>query len=191
MAQRILERDARLIRSRTRRQKPLGRVDKKLRPPTHEEPFSVAYGGHMGDGQNREDWAGYLRRMTSRPGWSVARLSRESGIHRGTIFKWMSNKGTAGVNVNSVKAVAAAFGDDPANALRAAGSVEVAKDAERDEEIELVRTDPRLSPEMKIRIVTLIVERRERERQAALAETRRLIDLMSPSEEDGGEREAG
>jgi transcriptional regulator with XRE-family HTH domain len=129
----------------------------------------------MGDGQAREDWAGYLRRMTSRPGWSVARLARESNIHRGTIFKWISGKG--GVNVSSVTAIAQALGDDPANALRAAGAV--APEVDRtDEEIELVRTDPRLDPEMKIRIVDMIIDRREREREAALAETRRLIELM-------------
>lgn len=76
----------------------------------------------MGDGRStNEDWGSYLRRMTSRPGWSVARLARESNIHRGTIFKWIAGKG--GVTVASVRAIANALGDDPANALRAAGNV--------------------------------------------------------------------
>lgn len=129
----------------------------------------------MGDGQVREDWAGYLRRMTSRPGWSVARLARESHIHRGTIFKWISGKG--GVNVASVTAIAEALGDDPAHALRAAGAV--APDADpADEEIELVRTDPQLDEDMKARIIAIILDRRVRDRAASLAETQRMIDLM-------------
>ncbi|MEU5938663.1 helix-turn-helix transcriptional regulator [Micromonospora sp. NPDC047548] len=73
----------------------------------------------MGDASSpAEDWAGYLRRMTSRPGWSVARLAREAGIHRGTIFGWIKGEG---VTVASVKAIAKALGDDEAHALAAAG----------------------------------------------------------------------
>lgn len=135
----------------------------------------------MGDDQVREDWAGYLRRMTSRPGWSVARLARESSIHRGTIFKWISGKG--GVNVSSVTAIAEALGDDAANALRAAGRVDTGEAV--DEEIELVRSDPNLDPETKVRIVTLIVERREADRRASIAETQRLIELFRRRDEAG------
>jgi len=84
-----------------------------------------AYRKRVGDGHSAtgapEDWASYLRRMTSRPGWSVARLARESGIHRGTIFDWMAGKG--GVTISSVRAIAEALDDDPANALLAAGNV--------------------------------------------------------------------
>lgn len=97
-------------------------VVKERRPPTAQDPFAVAYRVPMSDGGNRESWADYLRRMTDRPGWSVARLGRESGIHRATIFKWIAGKG--GANVTSVRAIAAALGDDPANALRAAGNME-------------------------------------------------------------------
>ena len=98
------------------------RVVKEQRPPTNHDPFSEPYRMPMGDGHDRaESWADYLRRMTSRPGWSVARLARESGIHRATIFKWMSGRG--GATVASVRAIAEALGDDPANALRAAGSM--------------------------------------------------------------------
>lgn len=182
MPQTVLERDSREYKRRKRRGKPLGRVDKTLRPPTCIDPHSVAQTVSMGDGQAREDWAGYLRRMTSRPGWSVARLARESSIHRGTIFKWISGKG--GVNVSSVTAIAQALGDDPAIALRAAGRVDA--DEAVDEEIELVRSDPDLDPETKIRIVTLIVERRERERAAAIAETQRIIDFAKQQRRQAG-----
>lgn len=47
-----------------------------------------------------------------------------------------------------------------------------------DEEIELVRTDPKLTPDMRERIITLILERRKRERAAAIEDTRRMIDLF-------------
>lgn len=127
----------------------------------------------MGDGSVGEDWSSYLRRMTSRPGWSVARLARESNIHRGTIFKWISGRG--GVTVASVRAIADALGDDPTTALRAAGRAPI---DEVDEEIEFVRTHPKLSAEMKHRIIELVLERRAREREHGLAETRRLIEIM-------------
>lgn len=68
-----------------------------------------------------ETWADYLRRMTQRPGWSVARLARESGIHRGTIFKYLA--GESGVTVDTVRRIAKALGDDPENALRAAAQI--------------------------------------------------------------------
>lgn len=47
-----------------------------------------------------------------------------------------------------------------------------------DEEIELVRSDPKLSPDMQARIIGLILERRERARVASIEETRRVIDLF-------------
>lgn len=129
----------------------------------------------MGDASGGENWAGYLRRMTDRPGWSVARLARESGIHRGTIFKWI--KGDRGITVANVVAVAQALGDDPVNALKAAAAV--GDEPPRDETIELVRTDPRLTPDQKIQAINLIVERRERQRAAELEEIRRIVELMA------------
>ncbi|WP_194821263.1 helix-turn-helix domain-containing protein [Micromonospora sp. S-DT3-3-22] len=47
-----------------------------------------------------------------------------------------------------------------------------------DEEIALVRTDPRLTDDMRQRIILLIRERRERDKAAALEDTRRMIDLF-------------
>lgn len=159
-----------------RRRELAQRVANERRPPGRKCRWQGAYRPRMSDGPSgTETWGSYLRRMTSRPGWSVARLAREASIHRGTIFKWM--KGETGVTVASVRAVAQALGDDPANALRAAGSVSGQVD-ETDEEVELVRTDPNLSADMKLRITRMILERRERERLAALEETRRLIELF-------------
>lgn len=113
------------------------RVVKKLRPSLYEDPFAGAYRRLMGDANERhESWSDYLRRMTSRPGWSVARLARESGIHRGTIFKWIAGK--TGATVANVKSIAEALGDDPAKALSAAGNVGVAT------------TDEPLDPDLKL-----------------------------------------
>jgi hypothetical protein len=47
-----------------------------------------------------------------------------------------------------------------------------------DEEIELVRGDKKLTPEMRERIIALILERRKRQRAASLEETRNMIDLF-------------
>jgi transcriptional regulator with XRE-family HTH domain len=49
---------------------------------------------------------------------------------------------------------------------------------QRDEEIELVANDPDLDNEMKMQIIKLIYERRERDRAAGVEETRRVIDIF-------------
>jgi transcriptional regulator with XRE-family HTH domain len=154
----------------------------KRRPVTYRWAWNTPYRVSMGDASEHtgETWGGYLRRMTSRDGWSVARLARQSGIHRGTIFKWI--KGVSGVNVASVRAIADALGEDPNEVLRAAAG-SVVDDDHPDPEEEYVRTHPKLSDDMKVRIIRLIRERRAVERQAGMDQTRRLVELM--------EREAG
>jgi transcriptional regulator with XRE-family HTH domain len=128
----------------------------------------------MSDASNPgEDWAGYLRRMTNRSGWSVARLSRDSGVHRGTIFKWMSGKG--GVTLASVRSIAAALGDDPTNALRAAGSAGGAPLPDADEELDLIMAAD-VDNQTKQVMVERLLERRERERQARIADLQFMID---------------
>src|SRR5690606_29096518 len=73
----------------------------------------------MGDASTGvETWPSYVRRMTSRPGWFVARLARESGINIASIFKWL--RGDRGVTLANVDAIARALGDDPNNAILAA-----------------------------------------------------------------------
>jgi len=114
--------------------------------------------------------------MTSRPGWSVARLARESGINRASIFKWL--RGDRGVTVANVVAIARALGDDPINALRAAASVGEAPPP-RDETIDLIRTDPRLTATQKIAAINLVMDQRQAHQAAELEQTRRIIDMMS------------
>ncbi|MEV7268442.1 helix-turn-helix transcriptional regulator [Micromonospora aurantiaca] len=134
----------------------------------------------MGDGDKRESWADYLRRMTDRPGWSVARLARDSGIHRATIFKWMAGKG--GANVASVRAIAEALGDDPANALRAAGNMPGAETEAMDPDVQIILrrlTDPTVSDAEKDAIRTAlkylaeVAERADTERPGRVVRRRK------------------
>jgi transcriptional regulator with XRE-family HTH domain len=98
-------------------------VGQRRRPGWYPGRPEVAYRTGMGDGEDAPTrWAAYLKQQTSRPGWSVARLAREAGFHRSTVFGWIA--GDDNVNVGSVLAIANALGDDPANALLAAGDVE-------------------------------------------------------------------
>lgn len=85
---------------------------------------ATPYRVHMSDPVNseRSPWAVYLDEVTHRSGWSVARLARESGIHRSTIFRWLSGDRT-GTTIDSVRKIAEAAGDDPDVVMRAAASV--------------------------------------------------------------------
>lgn len=130
----------------------------------------------MSDGlSGAEDWSGYLKRIASRPGWSVARLARESQIHRATIFKWMAGKG--GVTVASVRAIAEAVGDDPAEALRAAGSVATESS---DEELELILTAP-VDDQTKKLMIERLYELRERDKQRRMDEIEFLLKRSRPA----------
>lgn len=126
---------------------------------------------HMSDGSAEESWAQYLKRMTDRAGWSVARLARESGIHRSTIFRWIG--GGRGVTVASVRSIAAALGDDVADALRAAGNV--VDQEERDEEVQLILDAP-WSEEKKVRMIDRLYRLREEDKQRRIATMRLLLD---------------
>lgn len=125
----------------------------------------------MGDGLDvGEDWSGYLRRMTSRPGWTVARLARESGINRGTIFGYISRK-KKGVTIATVRAIAQALGDDPTNALRAAGQVT----GEVDEEVELILAEE-VDEGTKKAMLERLFQLRERDKQRRIEEIRFLAE---------------
>lgn len=147
------------------------------RPPTYKCRWTLIRGAPMST-TPPENWSGYLRRMTSRPGWSVARLARESGIHRGTIFKWIKS-GDGGVTVSSVRKIAAALGDDTEAALRAAAlRAEIPAQAadEIDDEIAAIMSRTDIDDDAKNEIVHLVIERREEDRKRREAEAQRLID---------------
>lgn len=111
------------------------------------------------------EWGRYLKRMTSRPGWSVARLARESGIHRATIFEWMKGDSDS-VTIGSVRAIAAALDDDLENALRAVASL-VTPHGGRDEEMELILAAP-VSRAVQRRMIAQLLELREHDRRRRL-----------------------
>lgn len=99
-----------------------------------------AYGVRMRDGSDggaANEWARYLREITSRPGWSVARLARDSGVHRSTIFRWLDGTDIKTVTVRSVRLIAEAAEDDIDRALRAAGSVLQHDDETNDLDLEV------------------------------------------------------
>ncbi len=71
----------------------------------------------------RGPWADYITWAARRAG-SVDALAERSGLHRVTLSSWKTGRVTAdNVALKSIRAVAAAVGDDPANALRAAGRI--------------------------------------------------------------------
>ncbi len=165
---------------RRSRSTPISDVAKERRltivPAPRPGPYRVTMGNNQAD---TNGWGDYLKRMTGRPGWSVARLAREAGVNRATVFKWIS--GRTGVTVANVRLVATALGDEPNNALRAAAGSVIADDDQllaTDEEIRLVNSDPRLTPAQRTRILRLIHDRRARERAAGLAETQSILDAL-------------
>lgn len=118
---------------------------------------------HVVDGGDA--WSAYLKRMTSRPGWTVARLSKESHIARSSIYKWITD-GASAITIDSVYRVADALGDDRANALRAAGNLPT----DHDPEVDLILSS-NLSEREKAAMIDRLMQRREEERQ------RRIDDL--------------
>jgi transcriptional regulator with XRE-family HTH domain len=131
-------------------------------------------------GEAPNDWGAYLKRMTARPGWSVARLARESGIHRATIFDWIKGGGES-VTIASVRAIARALDDDLESALRAVANLESAPGSP-DEEMELILSAP-VSAEMQKQMITQILELREQDRQQRL----RVIRWMVARESGAGD----
>lgn len=114
-----------------------------------------------------------------------AELGRRLGVDRGTVHRWETGQ-TRPDDATVVQTFAALFGLDLDEALSAAGL----RPGERpdaptplDAELELVRNDPGLTPDVKVSIVNLIMDRRARERATAIAETRRLIELMRRRDE--------
>jgi transposase-like protein len=131
--------------------------------PDGPEP-TVDYVANEGDA-----WSAYLRRMTGRPGWSVARLARDADLSRSTIFRWIA-EGAEGITIQSVYLVADALGDDRAEALRAAGNLP----PERDAEVELILSSNRTELE-KVAMIDRLMRRREEERQRRLDDLRWML----------------
>lgn len=111
--------------------------------------------------------------MTRRPGWSVARLARESGVARQTIFEWIK-VGSGSLTVASVRAIATALDVDMATAMLAAGDVLGPPDIAADPEMRLILQSTKLSEAQKADLIARVRARRARE----LEDIQALIDLV-------------
>jgi hypothetical protein len=135
-----------------------------------------------GDRQvDRDAWARVVGELiASETRGKIATFAKHVKVDERTVRHWLA--GTVGVREESVRKVAEGTGRDVMDLLVEVGyysRTEVWPVAENyDEEIELVRTDSGLTPEIKKRIIDNIVDRRNRERAAALEETRRMIELF-------------
>jgi len=112
--------------------------------------------------------------MTGRPGWSVARLARESNVHRATIFKWLGNKG--GVTMASVRAIATALDDDPENALRAAAGKLSATQTMEDDQIAEILTSG-LPTDVQQELIEMVLDRRRQDEARQMDDLRRVISI--------------
>lgn len=130
----------------------------------------------MSDGAGgRSSWSRYIDDATRRPGWNAAKLARESGIHRSTIFRWKSGGGS-GVTVDSVRRIAVALGDDIDEALRAAGELVADVQPEDDEEVALIMHAP-VGDDLKQVMLSRLRVRRERDRQQRMEDFQQMIDF--------------
>lgn len=151
----------------------------------------VAYLVQMRDAADRDrgTWATYVGTAREAAFLSKAELARRLNVDRGTVHRWEAGQ-TRPENAAVVLRAAEVLGLDREEALAAAGfRPDVEAPAEPtltlDEEIELVRTDPKLDLDMKRRIIEMILDRRQQEREAGLASTRRIIEALKIQRRSG------
>lgn len=139
----------------------------------------------MDEGHQRERLGQLMLERRKERRLSVRAAAREAGIDRDTwadaenARRRISEHNYAGVEDalawtrGSIDAILAGGAPAPREDGAEAEAVEGP-----DEEIDLVRSDPNLDDAMKAQIIELIRERRERDKAAAIVETRRLIGLF-------------
>lgn len=103
-------------------------------------------------------------------------MARDSGLHRSTIFRWRNGDGGS-VTVDSARRIAQALGDEPDEALRAAGDLVADRGLDgQDEEMALIDRAP-VDDNLKAIMRQRLTERRERERQQRIADFQAMIDV--------------
>lgn len=158
-----------------------------LRPAT--TPLFSPYRVHVRNTSApiRGSWATYSAKAREATMLGISDFARRVGVDRGTVHRWESGK-TTPIDPEVVQRFAEALDLDLDEALAAAGmrpgvTAPAGPTREVDPEEQYVLNHPKLSDDMKVRIIKLIRARRERERDAGMEDTRRLVELM--------EREAG
>lgn len=148
------------------------------RIPVYLRRSDATYGERMRDAEEPapSTWAAFLREITGRRDWSVARLARESGMHRSTIFRWMNGE-VRSVTVETVKTIARAAGVDEAVALRAAGNlVETPLPDEDEESIRLIMESD-ASKYVKEELVREIRRLQQQHAEERVSFAQRLLDM--------------
>lgn len=134
----------------------------------------ATYLWHVSHGHDDDTtpWGRYVKGLTDRDDWSVARLARDSGIDRGTIFRWIRGSNER-VTVESVKTIAIAAGDDPDRALRAAAGLPIYEEDEGTEDeidfeiVMILQSDlPQRQKDEMVKFARQIQQRQRAEREA-------------------------
>jgi transcriptional regulator with XRE-family HTH domain len=133
-------------------------------------------------GEQRNTWATFAKAAREGARMSQSELARRLDMERTTIWRWETGKQRP-ESADVVAAFADVLDIDLDEALAAAGlrpgATALAEPTrERDEEIELVASDPDLDDAMKQRIIDMILDRRERDRASGIEDTRRVIRLF-------------
>jgi transposase-like protein len=175
--QRLHPEDWRTRRRRDEPYKATKGVGKRRRHQPYPRRWTDVYVLAVGNGGQVDDWGRYLREMTSRPGWNVARLARDSGINRSTIHEWMRWGGKS-LTVASVLAVAKGLDVDPEEALLAAGNVLYRAGHVPADEPEIAEILVSGLPEdVQQALIEAVIDERKRDQQNRLTNVRRMIRL--------------
>jgi transcriptional regulator with XRE-family HTH domain len=115
------------------------------------------------------EWGRWLKRMTTRPGWSVAELARRTkelfgdkgAVGRATLFEYIKIGGES-VSIGTIRKLATAAGDDFLTALLAAGNISVNS---QDAQIATIITSD-LDPDEQADLIEYVETVREAQREA-------------------------
>lgn len=118
------------------------------------------------------EWAQFVRELATRPGWSIARLAREAGIHRSTIFRWI-NGDFASARLPNIKLFAEAAQIDYNLALRAATGAKRQADAEDEGAVGII-----IASDASDQVKRELIEHVRARRQQHEAERLREIELI-------------
>jgi transcriptional regulator with XRE-family HTH domain len=101
-------------------------VPHAVRPASYQRRSGVRYLGPMVGTQRtargNSEWAKYVRNAVMECQANVSLLRQRSGVSRSSIYRWLADDGTR-VTIDSARKIARAIGDDPSNAIRAAGAL--------------------------------------------------------------------